>query len=335
MKDSFERVIDYMRISITDRCNLRCRYCMPEDIAFIPHEEIMTYEELLRLTRLFAGQGIKKIKITGGEPLVRRGCVDFIQSLKEIEGISNVTITTNGVLLEQYMDDLAKAGIDGINISLDTLRADSYEKITGRNEFGRVWRGIVKAIESGIRIKLNCVPVEGVNAEEIPAFFELAKNNPIDVRFIEMMPIGHGREFQAVSAGDILELLRQRYDNIYEIREKKGNGPAVYYENKDFEGSVGIIGAVHKKFCSSCNRIRLTSEGFLKLCLYYKQGIDLKTPMRKGISDQELAEMIRRAIAEKPREHQFFCDIVNTRDTACGGQSGDVEEMKNMSQIGG
>ena len=170
MKDSFERVIDYMRISITDRCNLRCRYCMPEDIAFIPHEEIMTYEELLRLTRLFAGQGIKKIKITGGEPLVRRGCVDFIRSLKEIEGISNVTITTNGVLLEQYMDDLAKAGIDGINISLDTLRADSYEKITGRNEFGRVWRGIVKAIESGIRIKLNCVPVEGVNAEEIPAF---------------------------------------------------------------------------------------------------------------------------------------------------------------------
>lgn len=308
---------------------------MPEDIDFMPHEKVMRYEEFLRLARLFAGQGIRKIKITGGEPLVRKGCVDFIRSLKEIDGISNVTITTNGVLLEQYMDGLVEAGIDGVNISLDTLRADSYQKITGRDEFNRVWRGIVKAIESGVRIKLNCVPVEGVNAQEIPAFFELAKNNPIDVRFIEMMPIGHGREFKAVSSGDIIELLKHRYENIYEIQEKKGNGPAVYYENKEFEGSVGIIGAVHKKFCSSCNRIRLTSEGFLKLCLYYKQGIDLKTPMRNGISDEELDEIIRKAIAEKPREHQFSCDIINTPSTACDGQSTDVEEMKNMSQIGG
>ena len=335
MKDSYERVIDYLRISITDRCNLRCRYCMPEDMEFIPHEEIMRYEEFLRLARLFAGQGIRKIKITGGEPLVRRGCVDFIRSLKEIDGISSVTITTNGVLLEQYMDGLADAGIDGVNISLDTLKADVYQKITGRDAFGRVWRGIIKAIESGVRIKLNCVPVEGVNAEEIPAFFELAKNNPIDVRFIEMMPIGHGKDFGAVSAEAIIRLLEQRYEGIYEIQEKKGNGPAVYYENKDFEGSVGIIGAVHKKFCSSCNRIRLTSEGFLKLCLYYKRGIDLKTPMRKGISDADLDDMIRQAIAEKPREHQFSCDIVNTPGTACDGQSGDVEEIKNMSQIGG
>lgn len=335
MKDNYQRTIDYMRISITDRCNLRCKYCMPEDIEFLPHDTVMRYEEFLRLTKIFAKQGIRKIKVTGGEPLVRRGCVDFIRSLKAIDGIDNVTITTNGVLLEQYLDELLDAGIDAINISLDTLKRESYKAITGRDEFDRVWNGITAAADSGVKVKINCVPIGNVNASEIPAFFELARTNKIDVRFIEMMPIGHGREFEAVSADDILNELRARYPGIHEIQEKKGNGPAVYYENSEFKGSIGVIGAVHKKFCDSCNRIRLTSEGFLKLCLYYSQGIDLKTPLRNGASDQELEAIIRKAIEDKPREHQFSCDIVNTLQNVCDGKSGNVEELKNMSQIGG
>ena len=335
MRDNYERTIDYMRISITDRCNLRCRYCMPDDIAFLPHDKVMRYEEFLRLTKIFASQGIRKIKVTGGEPLVRKGCVEFVRDLKALEGIENVTITTNGVLLEQHLEGLLKAGIDGINISLDTMHRDSYQKITGRDEFERVWRGIMAAVAAGVKLKINCVPIGTVNENEIPAFFELAKNNKIDVRFIEMMPIGHGRDYDPVSANDILDQLGARYPGIYQIQEKKGNGPAVYFKNDDFEGSIGVIGAVHKKFCDSCNRIRLTSEGFLKLCLYYNQGIDLRTPIREGRTDQELSEIIRGAIEEKPREHQFSCDIVNTFQNSCDGKSGSVEEWKNMSQIGG
>ncbi len=335
MKDNYERVIDYMRISITDRCNLRCQYCMPEDMDFVPHNLIMRYEELLRLSRLFAKQGIRKIKVTGGEPLVRHGCQDFIRGLKAIDGIENVTLTTNGVMLGKYLPDLLDAGVDAINVSLDTLNRDKYRQITGRDEFDRVWSGIQETAKSGVKLKLNCVPIGGINDDEIPDFFELAKNSAIDVRFIEMMPIGHGKNFDALSVEDILALLKERYDNIYEIQEKKGNGPAIYFENAEFKGSIGLIGAVHKKFCSSCNRIRLTSEGFLKLCLYYSDGVDLRSMVRGGASDEEIEAVIAKAIADKPQEHHFSCDVINTVDNMCGGQSTQLEEIKNMSQIGG
>lgn len=321
MKDKFERVIDYMRLSVTDRCNLRCRYCMPQELESIPHDQIMRYEEFLRLTTIFAGTGISRIKVTGGEPLVRKGCVDFIRSLKQINGIDNVTITTNGVLLAQNLDGLIEAGIDGINVSLDTLSADRYEKITGRNEFRQVWKGITLALYKGIRLKINCVPMAGCNEDEIPAFFELARHNKIDVRFIEMMPIGYGKNFSPVSTEDIEKLLRKRYDGISTVTERKGNGPAVYYRGTDFTGSIGLIGAVHHKFCDSCNRVRLTSEGFLKLCLASGAGVDLREPLREGASDSELEQLIREAIARKPREHHFSDSI--------------QEEMNHMSRIGG
>lgn len=335
MKDHFERVIDYMRISITDRCNLRCRYCMPEDIEFVPHDNILRYEEFIRLAKLFAKQGIRKIKVTGGEPLVRHGCQDFIRDLKSIDGIDNVTLTTNGVLLDRYLPDLLDAGVDAINISLDTMQKDKYFRITGRDEFDQVWRGIQNTMAAGMKVKLNCVPIGGVNDDEIADFFELARKNPIDVRFIEMMPIGHGREYDAVSVEDILDQLKNRYEGIEEIQRKKGNGPAVYFENEEFRGSIGLIGAVHKKFCESCNRIRLTSEGFLKLCLYYSEGVDLRSLVRGGASDEEITAAIAQAIANKPQEHHFSCDAVNTVDNMCGGQSAPLEEYKNMSQIGG
>lgn len=323
IKDAYNRQIDYLRISITDRCNLRCRYCMPEDVEFIPHPDIMRYEEFLRLTEILAEQGIRKVKVTGGEPLVRRGCTDFIKSLKQVKGIENVTITTNGVLLEQYLPELADAGIDGINVSLDSLRRERYARITGRDEFERVWRGIEKAIASGIRVKLNCVPLYEYNADEIPDFMELARTRKMDVRFIEIMPIGNGKQFEPVPADEIIGQMADLYGEISEVKEKRGNGPAVYYKGKDFAGCVGMIGAVHQKFCSNCNRIRLTSKGFLKLCLYYDRGVDLREMLRSGKRDDVIREAVAGAIREKPQEHHF---------TDIGDQSA---SDAGMSQIGG
>ena len=321
IQDTYNRTIDYMRISITDRCNLRCKYCMPDDIALIPHQEIMRYEEFLRLARIFSKQGISKIKVTGGEPLIRLGCVDFIRDLKQIEGIRSVTLTTNGVLLSEKLPGLLAAGVDAINISLDTLKRERFAQIAGKDEFERVWRGIQEASSAGIKIKLNCVPILEYNADEIPDFFELARKHPIDVRFIEMMPIGNGKKFQPVLTDEILRQLKDRYKDISEIQEVRGNGPAVYYSGKDFAACVGVIGAVHRQFCSSCNRIRLTSEGFLKLCLYHKDGVDLKKLIREGAEDEVIAQTIREAILKKPKEHHFL--------------AADEGDRRNMSQIGG
>lgn len=326
IKDIYDRQIDYLRISITDRCNLRCRYCMPEDVEFIPHTDIMRYEEFLRVAEILAEQGIRKVKVTGGEPLVRRGCTDFIKSLKQVRGIENVTITTNGVLLEQYLPELIDAGIDGINVSLDSLRRDRYMEITGRNEFDRVWRGIEKAVSSGVRVKLNCVPLREYNADEIPDFMELARTRKLDVRFIEIMPIGSGKQFEPVPAGEIIGQMADIYENVQEVKEKRGNGPAVYYRGEGFAGCVGLIGAVHRKFCGSCNRIRLTSRGFLKLCLYYDRGIDLREMLRSGKEDEVIAERIAGAIREKPREHHFSDRVFQEEENTCD---------TGMSQIGG
>jgi cyclic pyranopterin phosphate synthase len=314
---------------------------MPEDLAFIPHDQILRYEEILRLMRIFAKRGVRKVKVTGGEPLVRRGCADLIRELKEIDGIDNVTITTNGVLLADQLPELLAAGVDGINISLDTLHRDRFARITNRDEFDRVWSGMEAAVASGVKVKLNCVPVQGNNDDELIDFFELAKNNHMDVRFIEMMPIGNGKKFEPISIEDIIALFRETYDGIYEVQEKRGNGPAVYYKNDDFKGCVGFIGAVHRQFCDSCNRIRLTSEGYLKLCLYYSQGMDLRSMLRDDASDEAIFAAIDEAISHKPKEHPFACHTVQSENSVCDGQTGtlqaevDEQDLRNMSQIGG
>ncbi len=326
IRDTYNRCIDYLRISITDRCNLRCRYCMPEDLEFVPHSDIMRYEEFLRITEILADQGIKKVKVTGGEPLVRRGCTDFIKSLKRMKGIENVTITTNGVLLERYLPELLDAGIDGINVSLDSLKRERYAQITGRDEFEQVWRGIELAVSSGVKVKLNCVPLRGHNADEIPDFMEIARSRKVDVRFIEIMPIGSGKQFRPMPTQEIMDIMMSRYPGVKEVKEKRGNGPAVYYKGGDFAGCVGFIGAVHQKFCSSCNRIRLTSEGFLKLCLYYDRGIDLREMLRSGKSGEQIAETIAGAIREKPLEHHFSSRADQEEQNICD---------TGMSRIGG
>ena len=324
MIDSHGRCIDYMRISLTDRCNLRCRYCTPEEIVSISHEEILRFEEILEICRHAVTLGITKFKITGGEPLVRKGCVSFLRDLKNIPGVEQVTITTNGVLLKDCLSELESIGIDGINISLDTLDPKTYASVTRRDEFHRVWDAILAAQASKIRTKINCVLLKGVNDHEFFDLIELAKDYNLNIRFIEIMPIGYGKGLNGFCKTELLEMLAEKYPD-YEVEQKVlGNGPASYISIPGFKGSIGFIDAIHGKFCDKCNRIRLTSDGILKLCLYYENGIDLKKLLRNGASDEEFLEAMKKTILKKPTEHQFHL-------MAKEGS----EELKKMSQIGG
>ena len=325
MLDKLNRKIDYLRISVIDRCNLRCVYCMPEEgIESIPHDEILTYDEILRICEIVSELGIRKIKITGGEPLVRKDIVNLIRDIKNIDKIEQVTLTTNGILLHEMLDDLYDAGIDAINISLDTLNKDNFKKITRRDGLEKVLMSIDKAYDLGIRVKINCLAIRDFNLREIVEIASFAKDREIDVRFIELMPIGFGKKYTQIDNDEILSILESRFGTFEIVTEKRGNGPAKYYRNQNMKGCIGFISAISHEFCESCNRIRLTSSGFLKLCLHYNKGIDLKGPIRNGISDEDLKKLIHNTIWNKPISHKF--------DHANGEQ--DIE-LKNMVQIGG
>lgn len=321
MRDGYERNIDYLRVSITDRCNLRCRYCMPVEPAFIPHENVLRYEEILRICRLAVEVGIRRIRITGGEPLVRKGCLDLMAMLREIPGLEGLAITTNGVLLEEAVPRLRELQVNSVNVSLDTLQEERFRAITNRGSFQNVWRGIMAAVDAGLPVKINCVPQQGVNEDELEDIAALASRYPVDVRFIEMMPLGYGANFQAVSGDKVLQRLQRVYPNLQPFSGRRGYGPAQYYEAPGLLGKLGLISAVSHCFCQECNRIRLTSEGLLKPCLYYGEGVDLRTLLRDGAGDAELREAIERGIRSKPRQHGFH--------------SGRREEERIMSQIGG
>ena len=326
MRDKEGRIIDYLRISITDRCNLRCIYCMPEEgIWQIEHERILTYDEIVRVCEVLAEHGLKKIKITGGEPLVRKDAVKLIRELKKIPGITSVTITTNGVLLEQYYDALVDAGIDAITVSLDTLKPDMYERITRRQELKRVLKGIQKAVaENKVRFKINCVPVFGLDDQDIFSMLELARESDVDIRFIEMMPIGLGKQFSFVSEDSIKKMIEEKYGPMTLFREKRGNGPCHYYSVPGLTGKVGFISAVSHKFCDTCNRVRLTSDGFLKTCLQYDCGVSLKPLLARNASKEELWDAMEQAIRLKPKAHHFEEKKTDNKD-----------EERAMSQIGG
>ena len=325
MIDKLNRKIDYLRISVTDRCNLRCVYCMPEEgVENIPHEEILSYDEIIRICKCVANLGIKKVKITGGEPLIRKDIVSLIRDIKRINGIEQVTITTNGVLLYDMAQDLVEAGIDAVNVSLDTLDREKFLKITRRDKYENISKAIDKLINLGVRVKINCLAIKEHNLDEIVKIAQYSKYDNVDVRFIELMPIGYGKNYTGISNETILDLLEKEYGVFEKINEKRGNGPAVYYRNKDFKGCIGFISAISHEFCETCNRVRLTANGFLKLCLHYNKGIDLKEPMRSNISDEELEHMIYHAIKNKPLGHNFYHDS-NIENV----------ENKNMVQIGG
>ena len=325
MLDKFNRNIEYLRISVIDRCNLRCVYCMPEKgVEFIPHEEILTYDEILKICDVVSELGIKKIKITGGEPLVRKDIVDLIRDIKNLDKIEQVTLTTNGILLYDMLDDLYDAGIDAINISLDTLKSDNFKRITRKDGLEKVLKSIDKAYDLGIRVKINFLAIKDFNIDEIADIASFAEDRDIDVRFIELMPIGFGQKYKEIQSDEILSILESRFGRFETVTEKRGNGPAKYYKNENLKGCIGFISAISHEFCESCNRIRLTSNGFLKLCLHYNKGIDLKEPIRNGISNEDLKILIHDTIWNKPLQHKF------------GHAEGEQDiEVKNMVQIGG
>lgn len=342
MIDGYGRNIDYIRISVTDRCNLRCIYCMPEEgVPSVSHKEILTFDEIIALAKIFSGLGIRKIKLTGGEPLVRKGIVNLIRELKQIPEIDQVTITTNGILLSEYMDQLAAAGVDGINLSLDSLNPELYEQFARKRELEKAIAGFNKALEyPQIPLKINCVSMrikkadssgkvclnkisQEMQEEHLLEIADLARMYKVHVRFIEMMPIGLGKQFRAVAENELLAALEARYGNYQICEETLGNGPGHYYTFPDFQGKIGFISAISHKFCDRCNRIRLTSQGFLKTCLQYDVGSDLRALLRGGAEEAQLSQAIRDAIIRKPVGHRF------------GENLSSHEEKQVMAQIGG
>ena len=324
MIDGHGRTIDYVRISVTDRCNLRCVYCMPkEGVAPVAHESILSYDEIAALAEAFAALGVRRIKLTGGEPLVRKGIADLTARLKQIPGIEQVTVTTNGVLLGELMEPLASAGIDGINVSLDTLSPEVFRRITRRDTFAQVMEGLQAALlYPQIPLKINCVPM-GLRDQNVTQLAELARRHPVHVRYIEMMPIGLGRQFDFRSEDELLCELQRQYGAYQPCGEALGNGPAHYYSFPDFQGRIGFISAISHKFCGTCNRVRLTSQGYLKTCLQYDVGTDLRALLRSGAPQEALCAAIREAIGQKPVGHQFT------------KVPGEHAEQHVMAQIGG
>ena len=324
MIDKEGRVIDYVRISLTDKCNLRCVYCMPEEgVEYIPHEQILTFDEIVRICRCLAELGFKKVKLTGGEPLVRKNCATLVREIKAIPGIEKVTLTTNGILLKEQMKDLAEAGLDAVNISLDTLDPELFAKITRCHRLEDVLAGIHEALKyPEIPTKINSVPM-GQNPENFIKLAEIAKNNKVHVRFIEMMPIGYGKQFTFQGEEDIIKILEAKYGKMIPANGYFGNGPGHYYTIEGFKGKIGFISAMTHKFCSQCNRVRMTCEGFMKACLQYQDGTDLREIMRNGCTDEELKEAMTKVILNKPECHNFQ------------EKENDEFETRGMSQIGG
>ena len=306
MLDRYGRVINYLRISVTDRCNLRCCYCMPEGVQDVGMKNILTFEEIWEIVRTGVSLGITHIRITGGEPLMRKGCVDLIRGIREIPGVETITMTTHGVLLENYGKQLKEAGVDGVNISLDTLDPEEFYKITGKRELQEVLAGIRAAKTAGLPVKLNAV-----NRKELDPIplVRYAQEENLPIRFIEMMPVGYGKKYVGRSNEELRETLEAVCGNAEcmtnrEELSRMGSGPAVYYQFSDLKVPVGFISAIHGKFCDTCNRVRLTAEGYLKLCLCYDEGEDLRRVLREG-EKENLRTIMEQTIFRKPAAHCF------------------------------
>ena len=303
LTDAHGRRIRYLRISVTDRCNLRCRYCMPENgVDWLPHESIMRYEEILRIIRLSARLGVDKVRLTGGEPLVRKDFLDFVSRVSRIEGIADLSLTTNAMLLETMTPALRAHGIARVNISLDTLERKKFVYITRTDAFERVMAGIQAARDQGMRIKINVVAIRGFNDDEILDFARLTLREPVEVRFIELMPMGCAARFDPAKTIKAFEI-RQRIEQGIGALDKvvSGLGPAALYRIAGAPGMLGFIEPVSERsFCSRCNRIRLSASGGLRPCLFSQRQLDLLGPLRAGIDDQGLEELIRSGVAMKP-----------------------------------
>ncbi len=326
LADAFSRPITYLRVSVTDKCNLRCVYCMPESgLPWLRREELLTYEEIVEIVRAAASIGVRAIRITGGEPLVRRNLDRLIGGIAAIEGIDDIALSTNAVLLEEQLPKLRAAGLRRVNVSLDTLRADRFERIARRPGLDQVLRGIDAAIAAGLApIKLNCVVMRGENDDEIEAFAALTRERPVYVRFIEVMPVHENRELQAaayVSSDEILERVA-RIGALAPAAGPPGNGPARYFAFDGAAGAVGVISPLSHDYCERCNRVRLSADGRLRLCLFGDHHVDLRTPLRGGATTADLAQIFAGAMSIKPERHHLRLGEPTAR-------------MRAFSEIGG
>lgn len=302
-KDGFGRQIDYMRISVTDRCNLRCVYCMPqEEQQFLPQEMLLTVTQWETICRAAAQAGIRKVRITGGEPLMRHDIVELVERIANIPQIERVVMTTNGVCLEKQAKALQKAGLQGVNISLDTCDRAQYQILTNRDAFCDVKNSILHCLDIGLSVKINCVPVSGLEKQDFLQVAELAKILPVAVRFIEMMPIGAGAKYQPIPNETIQQQLIQRYDAWEKVDTKDSGSPAVYWKNKQFLGNIGWISPRSHSFCHLCNRIRITAEGHLKLCLHHPANGDLKTMLTQQADIAQIQQYLTEQIQQKPKD---------------------------------
>jgi len=328
--DRFNRDINYLRISVTDRCNLRCLYCLPkEGVSRIGHDDILRYEEIIRVVTIAARVGIAKVRITGGEPLVRRGITEFVASLQSLGVIDDISLTTNGILLDAFASPLFRAGIRRINVSLDSLEPEKYSYITQGGDLQAVLRGIETARAAGFSpIKINTVAIRGFNEEEVIAFARLTLELPYQVRFIELMPLG-AAAFSDSGMYLSNEIVRQTIASTFPLEpvrteRNKEDGPARLYKIAGARGEIGFISPFSSHFCTTCNRLRLTADGHLRACLLSDAEVDLKGPLREGYSDDEIEALIRQGIVAKPGNHSMTLDDYAVKKCA-----------KNMSSIGG
>lgn len=308
--DNNNRKINYLRLSITDRCNLRCMYCMPEEgIDFLAHDKILTYEEILRVAGLAVLRGIRKVRLTGGEPLVRKGFTGFLKELSQVEGLEEITITTNGVLLKQYAAEIRDCGVHRINISLDSLKPEKFKRITGKDFFSQVWEGIQEVERLGFSpVKINVVAIKGINDDEIEDFGRLTLEKPYHIRFIEHMPVGGSNSWNSEKFLPILEIYNRllKVGPLIPIKRRNNlDGPAQRYKIENAKGEIGLIGALSNHFCAVCNRLRLTADGHLRSCLFSEDEIDIMPQLRGGEKDEAILALIEKAINEKPERHNL------------------------------
>ncbi len=309
--DSYERKIDYLRISVTDRCNLRCVYCMPpEGIDLTESSNILRYEEFYRIARIAAAHGVSKIRITGGEPLVRKGIIEFLASLAAIPGIEDLSLTTNGVLLKDYARRLKDAGLKRVNVSLDSLKRERFQKMTRGDNLQDVLEGLDAAEKAGLTpVKINMVVIKGFNDDEVLDFALMSKSRPYHVRFIEYMPFNTQEGWQrdkCLTMKELKTIIEDTLGPLEPIKDPRGGaGPARRYHFKDAPGEVGFISPVSEHFCGSCNRLRLTSDGKLRVCLFSDSEIDIRKALRDGSGDEVIEHLLFKAVAEKPERHHI------------------------------
>ena len=324
--DSYGRTHTYLRLSVTDRCNLRCVYCMPpEGILRKDREEILSFEEIFRLTGLFADMGIRKVRLTGGEPLLRCGVERLVACIAAVPGIETVGMTTNGVLLKDHLEALQKAGLKLLNISLDTLRPERFGDITLRQNFSQVLEGLEAALKLGFApVKLNVVVIRGANADELLDFVEFVRDRPVSVRFIEYMPFraNNWRQDRFMPFREMKSVIEEKYPLVPLDNPDDPSRVAREFSIQGFRGSVGFITSISEHFCGNCNRLRLSADGCMQLCLHNPGELNLRHLLRAGCPDEEIARLLRNALAAKPYEHHAL-------ESPCGGRD------RTMIEIGG